>query len=88
VPTLKGWRFPSEELWGVRRDPAYEWPRCGGFSFAKGRAVGLFPPPGLSERRHRGHARRRVTRDDFTPEMKVPGVPKLVPLGGPLDRVL
>src|SRR5262249_12515271 len=31
MPTLKGWRFPSEELWGVRRDPA-----------ASGLAAGFF----------------------------------------------
>jgi hypothetical protein len=56
VPTLKGWRFPSEELWGVRRDPARV-ASLPGFSFAKGRA-GLFPPPALGEGCHRSLARR------------------------------
>jgi len=31
-----GWRSPREESWGVRRDPAGEWPRCGVFLYLAG----------------------------------------------------
>src|SRR5262245_49643910 len=36
VRTRKGWGFPSEELWGVRRDPACKWALLRGFSFLAG----------------------------------------------------
>ena len=50
-------------------------------------AWGYLPSPALSERRHRRLA-RRGRRSRVISLLKVPGVPKLVPLGGPLDRVL